>query len=141
MKEVLYQYRNRGMYVTGDDTAFGGERYMKLVAEPHDFALSVGGEVLRNSCFGGCAVVVSPEGEAVFYDPAGNVIGQAEKAEGSYREARFAWTQDAVSVIFGHMVYIDNYPNCDGEHDRWDERWEAQRTVTLMLKDHSIRIQ
>lgn len=141
MREILYKFDARGVYLTADGCAFGDDTQLKLVAEPHDFSLAVGGEVLRQTAFGGCSVVVSREGEAVFYDADGSEIARADKGDGCYKEARLNWESGRVSVEFGQVKYIDNYPNCDGEHDRWDEVWKVLRRVTLNLDDGSARVE
>ncbi len=40
---------------------------------------------------------------------------------------------DRVSIIlrFPIVEWIDNYPHCDGEHDRWDSKIIGQHTLTF----------
>ncbi len=131
MREILYTFANRGAYVTGQDTAFGEDTHLKLTVEPHDFSLSLGGETLRQSSFRGGSVIVSDTGEAVFYDAEGRKIARAEGGADSYKKVILIWKQDTLSLEFGCVVTVDNYPNCDGESDRWSEEWVAQRRITL----------
>ncbi len=140
MREILYKFANRGAYVTEQDTAFGEDLQLKLTVEPHDFSLAVGGEVLRSSSFAGCSVIVSNAGEAVFYDAAEREIARAEAGADSYKKVILHWQQDALSLEFGHVETVDNYPNCDGESDRWSTEWIVQRTVILHIADNSTEI-
>lgn len=140
MRQILYTFSNRGMYITGDDTQFGSDAQLKLVVEPHDFSLAIGGEVLRSSSCGGYSIEVSCQGDAAFYDEGGSLLARAEKGEGSYRQVRLAWRQDVLTLQFGRIITVDHYPNCDGEHDRWGQEWETQRAVTLNLKDNSLTV-
>lgn len=140
MREILYKYHNRGMYETEDNTCFAGEIQVKIIAEPHDFSLKIGEDVLRSTAFGGCMAVVSDAGEVVFYDNKDNELGRAERSEESYEEVRFEWKENTVIIQFGRTVLVDNYPNCDGEYDRWDKRFKVGRTVTLNLANNLVEI-
>ena len=140
MREILYKFDARGVYLTADDTVFGDDSELKLIAEPHDFSLTLGGDALRQTAFDGCTVVVSCEGAAVFYGSDGNEIARVDKGDGCFKEARLSWESGRVSVEFGQIHYIDNYPNCDGEHDRWDEVRKVLRRVTLDLGDCSVEV-
>lgn len=87
--------------------------------------------MLRSTSFGGCTVVVSRTGETLFYDADGSLLASVAGVEGSFSEVRLQWKSEELTIQFGHMEEVDNYPNCDGEHDRWSSRWVADRTVTL----------
>ena len=141
MKEILYKYNNSGMYTNECDTSFGSETQMKIIAEPHEFSISISGDVLRSSSFDGCIAVVSCDGEAAFYDNDNNLICKSDKGNCCYKEARFQWKQGSVSILFGHVETVDYYPNCDGEHDRWGEEWITDRKVTLDLQENSLVIE
>ena len=141
MKEIVYKYSTLGAYTTEDDSAFGQESHMKIVVEPHDFSLAVGGETLRNTSCSGYAAIVSRTGEAVFYDTENKVIGRADADQGDYKKAILVWTPDALSIRFGYIDTVDYYPNCDGEHDRWGTEWVTERSVTLNLTDNSVEVQ
>lgn len=140
MRDIVYKYDTLGQYITADSTVFGEDKQLKLVALPHDFSIAVGGEVLRHSSFDGGAVVVSQNGEAVFYDNAGSEIARADKTDSTFRQVKLLWKKDALTVEFGCVETVDNYPNCDGEYDRWSERWNAGRTVALRLSDNALII-
>lgn len=140
MREILYKYNNRGLYETADDTSFADDSHIKIIVEPHNFSLAIGGETLRDTSFDGCTAVVSCEGEVVFYDNENSVLGRADKTENRYEKAIFTWQQDLISIQFGHTVVVDYYPNCDGEYDRYGEEWAIMRSVSLNLKDNSVEI-
>ncbi len=141
MKEILYQYNQRGVYEPLGDTRFGKETQLKLVIPPHEFSLTLGGETLRNTAFSGGCILVSREGEVIFYDIENNVIAHAEKGNKEFRQVRLDWKQGVLSVELGCMEEVDYYPNCDGEHDRWGTQWVKQRVVTLNLQNNSLEIQ
>ena len=140
MREIVYKYSTLGAYHTDANTAFGDDTQMEVVVEPHDFSIKLSGEVLRSSSCPGCTARVSRDGEVIFYDGADNVIGRVEKGEDVYPEFRLEWKQDFVTILFGRMVEVDNYPNCDGEYDRWSTAWQTRRTVTLNLKDNTVEV-
>lgn len=140
MREVLYKYDNLGAYTTGSDTTFGDDSHLKIIVEPHDFSIAVAGEVLRSTSCKGYIIVAYDNGETVFCDNEGNVVARAEKGEKCYKEVILNWKQDILSVEFGYTDVIDYYPNCDGEYDRWEKKWVAQRTVTLNAKNNSVEV-
>ena len=131
MREIIYQFNTLGSYETQENTVFGKETYLKLIVEPHDFSIAVGGEVLRKSSCKGYQIEVSRKAAIVCRDMEGTEIFREEEQERDYREVRLRWKGGFISLQFGEVEYIDNYPNCDGEHDRWDERWQTKYEVTL----------
>lgn len=141
MRQILYKFHNSGMYVTEDDTAFGRDAQLKLVVEPHDFSLTLGGEVLRSSSCGGYEIEVTREGAAAFYAADRTLVARTEKDEGSYWQVRLVWKQAYLQVQFGQIQTVDYYPNCDGEHDRWGTEWVTERSVTLNLMDNSLEVE
>ncbi len=140
MREILYKYNNRGLYQTDDNSRFGNDDKLRIVVEPHSFSLTVGGELLRKTFFEGCAIDVSNNGEAVFYDNNNQIIGKAVKSDASYEKVLFSWEEKSLVVMFGKTVLVDYYPNCDGEYDRWGEEWKTERTITMKLEDNSIDV-
>lgn len=140
MREIIYKYNHLGSYQTEQDTNFAGDAELQLTIEPHNFSITVGDEVLRQTSFDGCRIVVSHNGAATFYDNENRMIGQADKSETSYAAVQMTWQQDVLAVQFGRTETIDYYPNCDGEYDRWGKEWIVERTVTLHEKDHSVEI-
>ncbi|MBQ8000828.1 MAG: hypothetical protein IJ298_06350 [Ruminococcus sp.] len=136
MREILYKYNTLGAYTTEDSTAFAGESELKLIVEPHDFSIKIGNEILRKTSFEGCTIIVSNEGEVVIYDTDDSIALHTEKTEKCFKEIRFIWEEDSIRVQFGHTHYVDHYPNCDGEHDRWSETWVSEYEVSLLTPDH-----
>lgn len=141
MKEVLYKYNNSGAYFAESETDFGSDTEMKLIIEPHEFSISVGGDVLRSTSFEGCTIIVSNNGKVVFYDNDNDILGNADGCNELYKEVRFVWEQDCISVLFGQTETVDYYPNCDGEYDRYGKEWVTKRLVTLALKDNSVTVE
>ncbi len=140
MKEVLYKYNNSGAYFTESETVFGNDTEMKLIIEPHKFSISVGGDVLRNTSFDGCTIIVSNSGEVVFYDNDNNILGKTDGCDELYKEVKFVWEQDCISVLFGQTETVDYYPNCDGEYDRYGKEWITNRLVTFDYKKNTVKI-
>lgn len=138
MREILYKYQTA--YVTQDSTLFGEDTCLRLTVEPHDFSLTLGGDTLRSTAFPGCVAVVSNAGAVTFYDASGAVIAAVDGGDATYPEVRFSWKEDKGAIQFGELEVIDHYPNCDGEHDRWSERWAARRTVTLCTADNTVTV-
>lgn len=72
-------------------------------------------------------VVIQANGNVQFYDIHGMCI--AEDAAPPVNNGREVYEEIFCSVKNGMIVlefpvyqWIDNYPHCDGEHDRWDTR-------------------
>ena len=139
-KQIVYKYHSSGIYKTEDDTRFSGDQTMKLIVEPHDFSLAVGGEVLRATSCPGYTVDVSQNGAAAFFDKENNLLAQADEVASTYPQVKLQRKQGLLTIEFGSIETVDHYPNCDGEHDRWSEKWVARRSVTLKETDHSIEV-
>ncbi len=69
------------------------------------------------------SLTVTKTGDVVFCDEGGRVIVEATvepKTRKNVHEDAFLRVQDGKAYIyFSIMDYEDNYPNCDGECDRW----------------------
>ena len=74
---------------------------------------------------------ITDRGAAKFYDLQGKLLAQMPATEKQYEGFRLQWQPDKLTVCFGQMVTVDNYPNCDGESDRWEQRWFTEHQVTL----------
>ena len=140
MREIFYKYDNRGVYVTQDDTSFGADEQLKIIAMPHNFSLEVGGEVLRDTSFSGCEIVVSSNGAVEFFDNEHLCLAKVEKCDNTFKKVLLKWSVEEVAIEFGRIVEVDYYPNCDGESDRYGEKWDVQRVVKLNLKDNSVKV-
>ncbi len=140
MREIVYQYDRRGSYQTEADTAFGEDTHLKLVAKPHEFTLTVQGETLRSTAFEGCSAVVSCNGEVTFFEADGCEIGKVHATEACFVRAILCWKEGMAAVQFGRTITVDHYPNCDGESDRWSEKWVVEREVTLDTQTKKIEV-
>lgn len=141
MREIIYEYHNRGVYETSDNTVFGEDKELKIILKPHQFSIEISNEVLRKSSCDGYEIIVSNNGEAVFYNSEGNVIAKIEESNENYKEVRVFFKNNTFSIQFGFVDIVDHYPNCDGEYDRYSERWTPERKIDLNPNDNSIKLQ
>jgi len=141
MREIIYKYNNGGLYETEQSTAFGDDTHLKIIIEPHEFSIAIGGDVLRSSSCEGYSAVASNHGEVVFYDNNNNLLCSCDESDNSYKNVIFEWQQNFMSIKFGFIDIVDYYPNCDGEYDRWGKEWITQRLVKLNTKSNSIEIE
>ena len=139
MREIRYEFQNLGGYITQNDTVFGADSQLVLLVPPHNFSLAVSGEVLRETAFDGCRIVVSEHGEAVFYDNDEKVMAHSQPTDAKFTAVKLLWQQGSVGVAFGKMAEIDHYPHCDGEHDRYSKQWQTEHSVVLDLTDKSLK--
>ncbi len=140
MREIIYKYNRLGSYTTWDDTCFGDQKQLKIVAQPHDFSLEIGDEKLRNTSFAGCTAIVSCDGAVCFYDSDESELAKVDKTQECYKQVVFKWEQGVVTIEFGSTVEVDYYPNCDGEHDRYGTEWAPKRIVKLNLDSNKVEI-
>ena len=141
MRQIIYTFNTLGAYETRDNTAFGSDETVQVIVEPHAFSLELSGKVLRSSSCPGCTAEVSRNGGIAFYDGEGTAIGSAPGGAEAYPKFRLEWKQDIITIQFGQMVEVDNYPNCDGESDRWSMEWWNRRAVTLDLRSNTVEVQ
>ena len=141
MKEIIYTFQNLGGYVPAEAVRFQEESCLRLIIEPHDFEMKISGEVIRSSNCKGYKIEVSRQGAVRFFDYADHLLAATEETEKTFPQVRFLWKQDWLQLQFGCVETVDNYPNCDGEYDRWSEEWVTQRLVVLNLKDNMVEIQ
>ena len=48
-----------------------------------------------------------------------------------YEQVKCQVSGGNISIGFAICEWIDNYPNCDGEHDRWDSKIIGYHTVNF----------
>lgn len=75
-------------------------------------------------------------GNAIFYDLADQELHR-DKAEGKYKyfsRVYFSVNKNGICVRFPIIEWIDHYPNCDGEYDRWSERIVDNVYITYPVK-------
>ncbi len=125
MKEYVFTFQRNNYYMSSlENTAsFNGETQVRLIIEPHEYELKLSDEVLRSSSCKGYTIEISNKGGVCVFDEEGNLLVKSEETQNDFREFRFEWKQDFLTLRFGHKETVDNYPNCDGESDRWDTRW------------------
>ena len=73
------------------------------------------------------AVVIHCRGEFTFYTPAGEKLGSVKakpmtSGRGCYMDVQITTDGDQVIFRLPEYDWIDHYPDCDGESDRWDAR-------------------
>ena len=56
-----------------------------------------------------------------------------------YEEVVCEADKNFLLLRFSVVEWIDNYPNCDGEHDRWDSRIIGYNTLTFDRNNNSIQ--
>lgn len=70
-------------------------------------------------------VSVEAEGEVNFLDEKGvlltaSKLPKIEEGRGVYENVVCKADENSITLEFPIVKWIDNYPNCDGEYDRWD---------------------
>lgn len=73
------------------------------------------------------SVTIHCKGEFTFRDPAGTVLHTAEArrmtgGRSCYMDVFITTTEGGAIFRLPDYVWYDNYPDCDGESDRWDTR-------------------
>lgn len=133
MKTYTYTFQRYGYFLSSgsDKAAFGADSQVILTLEPADYELKVSGEILRKASCPGYKICISNRGGAQFLDWQEKPLAVCPETEKTFREFKLFWSEEKVQVVFGHTEEVDNYPNCDGEHDRYSTRWVAERTVSL----------
>lgn len=89
------------------------------------------------------AAVIQAKGSVEFYDSDGMPIAvgkvpSVEDGKGVYEEVYCLAESNLLKLRFPVYQWIDHYPNCDGEHDRWDTRIVGYHTLTLDLSAGSV---
>ncbi len=88
-------------------------------------------------------VRVFAEGRADFLDLDGNLLaaGKVEAQTGGrevYEELVCEVDEKALTLKFPIVKWIDNYPNCDGENDRWDSVIIGYNTLSFDIENKTI---
>jgi len=73
------------------------------------------------------SVVIHCKGEFTFYTANGEKLETIKakpmnSGRGCYMDVLITTKEDAVTFQLPDYEWIDHYPNCDGESDRWDTR-------------------
>lgn len=87
--------------------------------------------------------VIQANGRVEFYNTdderiaVGNVP-PVENGRGVYEDVGCQVENHLLTLRFPLYQWIDNYPHCDGEHDRWDTKIVGFHTLTLDLLTRSV---
>lgn len=91
------------------------------------------------------ALEISANGTIVFYPPddAKPIKAELPDSDGGrevYENVVIRKEDDNIIVSFPVYQWIDNYPNCDGEHDRWDTVTIGYHDVVYDLSNSTVSI-
>ena len=87
--------------------------------------------------------VVYAKGCVEFYNTddqplASATVPENDGGKGVYQDICCFADGNTITLKFPIYEWIDNYPNCDGEHDRWDTKIIDYYTVVFNLSDNSV---
>lgn len=104
-------------------------------------ALACGHISLNEIEFTNEGIIVSVEsrtGEVVFYDLQKNELSrtkiQLPAGDERFSEIKCDVEGEKLLLGFPEYSYKDNYPNCDGEHDRWTKTICGFKTLSFDFK-------
>ena len=91
----------------------------------------------------GVIAVIQAKGSVELYDMDGQLLATAnapkeDEGRGVYEEVVLDVEGEQLKLTFPIYQWIDNYPNCDGEHDRWDTKKVGEYVIALDLTTGSI---
>ena len=77
---------------------------------------------------------IQADGHVAFLNPDGGLLAEFRapretEGRGVYEQVLCSVKDGKLQLRFPVVQWIDNYPNCDGEHDRWDSRIVGYHTV------------
>ena len=86
---------------------------------------------------------VEASGKVAFYDDGEQLLasGSQPPQEGGrerYTHIRCKVENGAIVLQLPILEWIDNYPHCDGESDRWDDKTLGYRQMRFDLLTHQI---
>ena len=67
-------------------------------------------------------------------------VVREESGKAVYESVVLKVDDDVITISFPVCEWIDNYPNCDGEHDRWDSRIIDYIDVRFDIKEQNFII-
>ncbi len=84
----------------------------------------------------GVVAVVQAKGEVGFFDEGGTLLATGCVPENSggrevYEQIKFQVEDGLIKLHFAVTEWVDNYPHCDGEHDRWETRLTGFNTLSF----------
>ena len=88
--------------------------------------------------------VISANGSAEFYYTDNSLLakGEVPKNDGGrevYEEVSCQVVENEIILKFPIYEWIDNYPNCDGEHDRWDTRKIGENILKFDYIENKVK--
>lgn len=125
MKELVNEFScvNRCMYQMSD--YFNDETHIRFVLTSRQSE--------TESCCNtsGYIIETSSNGEVSFYNSEGMLLAKADETQQNYEEVLIEMDRGCISVRFRCYRTIDYYPHCDGEHDRWGQKWVTLYRVCM----------
>ncbi len=90
-------------------------------------------------------VRIEAKGDMEFYDAEHRFLDSVTLPEevdgrGVYEEVNCEVKDNTITLKFPIVAWIDNYPYCDGEYDRWDTRTIGHHTVVFDLQTKSATL-
>lgn len=87
--------------------------------------------------------VIDAKGAVEFYNIndellAAGEVSAVESGRQVYEEVCCEADENAIIIRFPIVKWIDNYPHCDGEHDRWDSKIIGYHTLKLDRLTNSV---
>lgn len=83
--------------------------------------------------------VINAKGIVEFYDINDTLLAKGELPENDggknvYEEIFCQAENGVITIKFPILEWIDNYPHCDGEHDRWDSKKIGEHILVFTPK-------
>lgn len=87
--------------------------------------------------------VVQAIGQVEFYTTDGELLASGSvppvvSGKEVYEEICCQADSDKITIQFPIYQWIDNYPHCDGEHDRWDTKKVGAHTMIFDMSAKEI---
>ncbi len=87
--------------------------------------------------------IEAKKGEVVFYDMQDNILASISVAlpdggDGKFSEVMCKAENSRIMLGFPEYTYKDNYPNCDGEYDRWTKIVSGYNYVVFDTETNTV---
>jgi len=91
----------------------------------------------------GITADIQAVGHIDYYDAENTLLASIKVPESNggrevYEDIVCEANNGCIVLRFPIYQWIDNYPHCDGEHDRWDTRVIGYHAVRFDLTDHTV---
>ena len=82
--------------------------------------------------------LIHAKGSVKFFDLSEKLLSEinlpsVESGKGVYEEVIIEVKENSIILKFPTYEWIDNYPHCDGEHDRWSTRKIGEEIIKFEL--------